>query len=133
VAVGVAVVAAAAAETVGWVSGAPPLGDVVAPVGVASAPDADVVWLASEERGSDEELSDEDSSPMAARIASSHAWAASTVGEVWAAVEVAEAGVVPCAAAICAAVGCCRDETLVIPPIGLTDMRLPGSRAVPDS
>ena len=68
---------------------------------------------------------------MAARIASSHAWAASAVGAVWAAFAVAEPGTVPWTPAIWAAVGCSRDETLVMPSIGLTDTGLRGSREGP--
>jgi hypothetical protein len=60
----------------------------------AGAPvtDAPIDGVVSENSGSEEESPEEDLSPIAARIASSQAWAASTVGEVWAAVVVAEPG-----------------------------------------
>jgi hypothetical protein len=109
--------------------------------GVVAAADAveAAFWVASEDSGSDDESPEEDSSPMAARIASSQACAASTVGVACAAVAlaepgtaaVAEPGTVACVEAACVAVGCSRDETLVTPPMGLTDMGLRGSREVP--
>jgi hypothetical protein len=104
------------------VSGAPPEGvarDAAELVASAEVPEAALcswlgrlamgldaaVWVASEDSASEDESAEEDSSPIAARIASSHAWAASEVGAVWAAVAVAEPGTVPWAPAICAAVG----------------------------
>jgi hypothetical protein len=64
---------------------------------------------------------------MAARIAASQAWAASAVGAVWVVAVVAGA----VAAAIWAAVGCCEVEGPLTLPMGLTGMRVPGSREVP--